>query len=345
MNLFILIISLYVVSIIVSGFIPKKSRNIFVITFNFIILYIIHSLKDWDSLPDLGAYSEIFYDSNMMSYIEQLTFTRFEPGWLLMNRILYNIYPDHIILSLFTSLAIVGSYFVAIRKYSVMPALSILLYILTTYNQSLFVLRQHMAVAILFFSIRYILNRDFMKFLLIWLMACSLHMTAFIFLPAYFIYSFRLNKRFLFLTILMCFLMALFFQLIVVFFTSGTYIGGYINEEVHGTWTGTCIMLCILMLSLVTLKITNLERENKLFFQLLCIGLCFEVGGAVSSFEAMGRLNYYYTVYAIFIIPKALLNQPVLSRFLITCCVLLGYGTIWYSFISSINFEDFKLIF
>lgn len=346
MNLIISLLLLYLLVTIICKFIPFAQKRIDVHLFlSFILLFTFHAFKDWNFLPDLGAYAMHFYDSEIYEFKEHLLYSRMEPGWLLMNHFLFFILPDHIILSVFTSFVIIGSYFFAIKRYSVNYAFSILLFLLITYTQSLFVLRQHMAVAVLFFSIKYIVNRDLKRFLLILLLACSIHMTAIVFLPAYFVYKLKIDKKFFLIVLLGCLFMFFFFQSVVSYFTSGTYIGGYLEKETHGTWTGTGIMCCVLALSMILLDLKHLDNAHKLFFQLLCVGLCFEIGGAVSNSDMMGRLNWYYTVYVIFMIPKAVEKQQLFKKILIISCVLLGYGIIWYNTVCSESLESIRLIF
>lgn len=346
MNLFISLLLLYLFVTIICNFIPfTKTRIDLHLFLSFILLFTFHAFKDWNYLPDLGEYAMHFYDSGFYEFKEHLLYSRMEPGWLLMNHILFFILPDHIILSVFTSFVIIGSYFFAIKRYSVNYAFSILLFLLITYTQSLFVLRQHMAVAVLFFSIKYIVNRDLKCFLLILLLACSIHMTAIVFLPAYFVYSFNINRKFFLVIAFTCLFMFFFFQPIVSYFTVGTYIGGYLEKGNQGTWTGTGIMCCVLALSMILLDLKHLDNAHKLFFQLLCVGLCFEVGGAVSNSGMMGRLNWYYTIYVIFMIPKVVENQPFLKKMFIISCVLLGYGLIWYDVVHRESIESIRLIF
>ena len=56
-------------------------------------------------------------------------------------------------------------------------------------------LRQVLAATIIWFSIRYIINRDLKRFLLVWFIAYSFHNSAIIFLPTYFIVTKRIPMQ------------------------------------------------------------------------------------------------------------------------------------------------------
>lgn len=56
-------------------------------------------------------------------------------------------------------------------------------------------LRQVLAATIAWYSVRYIINRDFKRFLLVWFIAYSFHNSAIIFLPVYFIATKRIPMQ------------------------------------------------------------------------------------------------------------------------------------------------------
>jgi hypothetical protein len=87
-----------------------------------------------------------------------------------------------------------------ILQYSAIPLLSIVLYYTRIYIISDFgQVRQGLALGIILFSYKYILNRDLKKFLLIVVMAMLIHAAAFLFLPIYFIGLKRIRPAFLFI--------------------------------------------------------------------------------------------------------------------------------------------------
>lgn len=322
----------------------KHKRGILIYVFS-IQFFIFHAFKDPTTLPDLAEYIYHFENSGVYNFFEHMLFSRMEPGWLALNHLLYVISPNYKILLFFTSLLFVFLYMYTIHKYSVMPFLSILLFLLIIYSQSLFVLRQHLAVAVLFCAIPAILNRKIFQFLFVLTVASSIHMTAIVFFPAYFIYAFRINLKFWIIIISISFLMFFFFQSVVSGLTSGTYIGGYMEKEMTGTWTGSLIALVIILFALFFCRVNTFDGIEKLSFQMICICLCLEVGGAVSTFGMMGRLALFYNVYSILLFPFLLSHIRLKYRYVVSICILLCYAYIWYSYAIGEYVSSMELLF
>ena len=101
---------------------------------------------------------------------------------------LYQISDDPQLLIFTTALITNVLIVITLYKYSRMIELSLFVFIASgIYTVSMNGIRQSMAAAIIFAATKYILDGNFKKFLLVILLAATIHQTALIFIPIYFI--------------------------------------------------------------------------------------------------------------------------------------------------------------
>ncbi len=111
-----------------------------------------------------------------------------EPGIFLVSRLSQAIYDDYATMFFMMSLLTVGLCVSRIAKESPFWAVSILLYVfLGTWHESFNSVRQSAAAAILFFGHRYLKEKNFFKWLLICLIGFLFHVSAIVFVFAFFI--------------------------------------------------------------------------------------------------------------------------------------------------------------
>ena len=161
-----------------TGLKSGKTAQTSFLVLAFLQLFVLHAFLDPSTMPDLPGYAFVYKKMEYLSPFDKIALVKMETGWMVMNKALCMVSKNPRLLIVLTSLCIVGGYFVAIKKYSPMLGLSVILFFFTTYLQSLFVLRQHLAVAICLLSIPAILNRKQVLFLLIMALAFSMHKTS-----------------------------------------------------------------------------------------------------------------------------------------------------------------------
>lgn len=114
-----------------------------------------------------------------------------EPGYVLLNRISPFIFDDVktlFFLSVFVQMSFVWLGITSLEKY-LSPSFSLFIYYLFLYNTSLNLMRQSIAVAIVFYAFKYIVEHNFMKYLGFVLLASLFHVSALLFLVLY-VFSF-----------------------------------------------------------------------------------------------------------------------------------------------------------
>lgn len=167
-----------------SNYYIEKSRvrgNIFVVY----ILIILSSISGFRYAvgTDYFSYREIFINSNQIGLFDERDF-----GYTLLNKIINLFTNNPQWLFLITSLIINSLIIYTIRNNSKMIEISIYIYIagymyFSTFNG----IRQWISAAILFSGVNFLLNRKFLKYLIIILLASTMHQTALIMIPVYFI--------------------------------------------------------------------------------------------------------------------------------------------------------------
>lgn len=276
-------------------------------------IFLFHALKCPSAFNDTPEYKEAFQymcDMGWSTYMDSGGFIlKSEIGYVVLMWVVscFSVHPQSIFVV--TSALIVGGYLYSIKKYSYLPWLSILLFLLISYNMSLFVLRQFIAMAICFNLMGYILKRDFLKFLIGICIAFSFHQTAFIFFPLYFLYPVSINRRFYVCAIISTLMLSVLASTIYNFI--GEILVGYesyMDENQEGTNSkGLLLLLVVDFLYFIYCKGgRNKGGIDKLLFLALNVGIVISFVGL--GLVATSRLNMYYSGLLYLIIPNLLYN-------------------------------------
>lgn len=132
-----------------------------------------------------------------------------ESGYRFLNEFLINYTNDPQSIFIVTSFITLSLIFYGIYKYSPNPGLSIFLLVSMGYLFSSFnILRQYVAIALVFASLKLIKENKFFPFLLIIIAAMTFHKTAIILLPLFYLIRLRLKQSYLFIITLVsaCFI-------------------------------------------------------------------------------------------------------------------------------------------
>lgn len=237
-----LIVNLIIVSLVCLLYqvIPNKNiiiTRIFIFS-TFICLLYMHSMVDVYSVPDLEAYLNYYDEARTLSFreafIKGAIDDKVEVGYVVFNKLISYISPNFRAFLWVYSIVLLLLYYKYIISVSPYVTISILFLLVGTYNQSLFVLRQHLAVALLLYSYTFITERKILPFLIILLLAYSLHRTAIIFTPVYFLYGLNktnLIKSFIVVSILLIVLMRI--VIVALFANYFSFYQGYLDNDVQ----------------------------------------------------------------------------------------------------------------
>lgn len=313
----------------------------------FIQCFILHAFLNPFTMEDLPGYIETFelFSKNSLEHSIFIGYAgvKMEIGWTILCKLLSLISNNYRILLIFTSLIMVGSYVYSIKKYSPIIWLAVLIYLCTVYDQSLFVLRQHTAMAICLLSIPSIAKRDLKVFLLFYILAISIHMTAIVFGVVYPLAGMKLNRRFWIILLLITIILTITSSVFFNWFFANTWYNSYEDKE-GSNYTGFLIALSTLLLYLYSINwnTNSIQIVEKCFLSLAIIAVVISFIGA--GFSPTNRLIKYFTISSIFLIPISISNlKHPSNKCLITCIVVCLYTILFFSRSNLHYIENYQL--
>lgn len=176
-----------------------KNKYIFVMFFGIFIIFL--SGIRWETGTDWEPYYNYFIKNNYMNDFIQDE-VHFEIGYAMLNFIAKEVFSSYSGLLFLIATIIVFLKYFTIYQYAAYPLVGLFINFIN-FNGDLFPVRQMIAVAICAFAVRYIIQRNQIYFILFVICAMSFHISAIIFLPAYYIFYLKIgNKKFVVLLLL-----------------------------------------------------------------------------------------------------------------------------------------------
>lgn len=289
----------------------KKKTYLVVASILIVFLYLFVDLSEF---PDVPIY-EYVYENITHNGIISLSFDNveldFEKGYMWLNVLLNTISNDFFALrlSLIIFISIILSK--AIYDYSNITWMSFIQFLCILLYPTIYTLRQSFAIFIFLFSVKYIINRNFFKYLICIAIAFLFHKTSIVCLILYFIYPLKINLRNLLLFFLCT--IAIMISLSTVLSIIGLYINdvnAYILEDGDTSSIRQLIIPFLVLFSSLFFNRKDLNserRDNQLFFWMVIVNCGFSIMYYFSTeFNQFYRLNYYFNLGTIFLIPNTL---------------------------------------
>ena len=318
-------------------FLEKKSLNRKAFWIPLSVLTIFASIRSYLVGTDTGSYTANFRNSLHPEYYYFRDGVEY--GYQLLEYYLLHITNNYFWLFLSCSIIVVGSYLYILKKQSTDYFLSVFIFI--TFGFYLFYfngLRQGLAMAIVALATPYLINKNFIKFSLIIILASFFHKTALIMFVFYFIIHLKFKLE----------LKAIFIFL-GSFFISGPmvkYLGSF-NEkyssyaevsEIKGGYLTLLFYFLISVGSYIFYKIYMVKDKNYYnLMQLHIYGVLFLIPVALLGANPSGpqRLLFYFVWVSTLLIPFILkqFNNKILYLFFIFISLFyyikfLGFGNL-----------------
>lgn len=274
-------------------------------------------------------------------------------GFIILCRLVGFFSNKYIFLNLVIGFFSVLLIYDSIWKNSKNPTLSLFIWLSTclyyqNFNQS----RQMLAISIVFFSYKYILNNNLKMFLLCTLVSASIHSSALIMIPFYFLSNLNINKKNIFIYIVVAVLCILFFPLINKIILSTSYggiyglTGWYNAKESSGIVLIFRLLLLIscLFLSTKTINYYNSSDNKKLLN--ICIW-CVILQIITTRIYIIGRITTYFYMAFILLIPN--IHYHLKSKlkgivFILIILLFSLYHFVYYKSVSvSSGYDDYSL--
>lgn len=190
--------------------------------------------------------------------------------------------------------------------YSKSPCFSYIIFIAFGYfTFSMSTIRQTIAMSITMIAFIFALKKKIIPFIITVLLASSIHTTAIIFLPAYFVTKFKVNKQSILFFILLSITLIVMKQPII------TVLNEYARLSYESVATGGNMMYIFFIITALLGLIFNKQmyegsKKNNPF---LCMMLITVAIFPIAKFNpAVFRLHYYYSIFMIIYIPNMLAN-------------------------------------
>lgn len=325
--------------------------NAFVVL-SFVSLFTVHAFVDPMSSVDLPNYEDAYVECMSLPFykLKDASWTSsMEIGFLWYMKLLSLISDDFIIVLIASSLIMLGCYYRTILRYSPYTYISILFLLVTVFDQSLFVLRQHLAMALLTLSWDSIINKKLLRFCAFVFVAFLLHRTALVFIPLFFLYNIENKKKYVAALLISCLVFAVSYFFLLQYFTSlmsRDYSGYLYNARYEGAnYVDFILMSGLLASMLFFMKSAIFERGiNRLLLSIISIAVIATFFGVGNS--STGRLFYYYTSIPFILVPNIMryINNQIVRVGFAVCYIGL-YVYISYFGSSATFFENMSFLF
>ncbi len=184
---------------------------------------------------DVGTDYDFIY-KKYFYYINEGTDKFTEPLFNFINIVAYHIKQDPVVMFAIVSFLIYIFVFMAIHQQSEHVCLSILVFVISgIFFNSMNQIRQAITMAMFLYSLKYLFKRDAFNYFIIVLIACTIHTSAIIYIPIYFLYNYKADLR-VHLTIFLCSLVGSpILKRLIIFVISKTkyawYLGSLFDEN------------------------------------------------------------------------------------------------------------------
>lgn len=311
----------------------KKNERVLYCFFCFLLIFL-DAFKNYYLLSDQAGYE---YNLLFLDFDEG----RNNIGFQYLLTLVHYIYDDYVFLSLIVASIIIGLFASCFEKYSPHKWLSLFIFFITNYIMAMLAIRQYIAMAICAWSVKYILGKKQIPYLICIFLAFTFHSTAVIFLPVYYLSNWEYSKKNLYYLFGSLIVVIIGFQAIAFAFVS-RFAGDYAfylmdyesTAEGFGSWNRALTKLFILLVFLYTLKGKAFNGTfNKFVFANMVMSFAICAGGV--GLFGIFRLKEFYIfgdAIGIPVILSNLKNQNALKKILVVAAVIVYIALLLYSF-------------
>lgn len=327
--LIVTVFSILADTIIKEKYINKKRRyNWLFLSIALLFLILVSGLR-YKVGTDYYQYSEIytFYGNDPINWTGQ------EVGFDILNKLLFKINQNPQFFFLVTSIFINIGVLIFIKNHSVNLPMSMYFYITNfTYYITMNGVRQYIAAVILALGFKYVLNKEFKKYLIVILIASLFHASVFIMIPLYFIGITDIksigNKIFM---AIIAFAFIFYQQFVNILFKilENTSYGHYESEFTNLDDGANILRVVIwaLPIILVVLRKQKLKDsfgdKSSVIFNFCFYGMCFMALAYRHKYFA--RVTMYFDIYYLLLFPMIIKLFSKKENRLIAYGMVVGY--------------------
>lgn len=288
----------------------EKKRNALFCSGCFILIFALLALRSPEMGVDLLGRGEktgylgsfdIISRYSFHQVLKMENYLNYERGYIIFNKLISMIYNNKQFFLGVCAFLSVLPVMIHINKRSKDTLLSVYIYMaLPVFLIAFSGLRQAIAIAITVFSVKFIEEKKFIKFILLVLFASTFHSSSIIFLVAYPLYYLKLSDKSKFLFVLTI-------PVVYVFRTPIFNIASKIFKESAGTEeTGAFTLFLVFFLIYIFLIFFNKKQDthqngmiNIFYFACIC-----QAFGSINQLAM--RVGYYFMIYSAIAIPNTI---------------------------------------
>lgn len=309
-----------------------KIRPIFLFI-AFIIPWLVAGVRH-DVASDYFSYIRIYNNVASIGLLRSIETLYTEPGYALLNWLIFNIFDDPQYVFIITSFIVFFIIYAMLlyNKEHIQLGLAVFIFTVAYYFWVWTVVRMSIALAIVFFSYKFIIKKDFFRFTMCVFLAFCFHYTALVVWPLYFlINSSKLKKLFynVFFYGIVVFLL-LFFNILFDFVFSDTkYI---IYQARIGNLQGGLNQLIVrvpifLVLVLYSKTLKKIDLKNIVYLKIYFIGIILSL--FTFWLGILDRtLNYFFIVKIILL--SSLVNIKSTKEKGIVILLVISYYILYF---------------
>lgn len=277
---------------------------------------------------DVGTDYLFRYAPDYINMGQGIDVTNLEIGYKLIVQICLLVTKDYVILFAVTSAIIIGLTFYTIFKESPYPALSVIIYFLTGFFfHSLNLMRQYLAISVLLFSYKYLVDKRYLIYIASVIIAFLLHSISIVIVLAIVLCDKEVFdlKRTIIVSILLLLFGKFVWHFIVEIIVNHTRFAVYIGSEFDKTQlrvsdiiVNTVLYLIIYYLYKNTKKV---GRKEKFFLNMQACSLFFMI--LASTMYLLFRLSFYFGIFNIISIPYFLKKSELDAKRKIAVLIIL----------------------
>lgn len=301
MTVYILTYIVITVMVVVSS--TKASINLrkMLYRLGMLILFFLSAFRGVSVGADTQNYCDGFHKIRELSFVKAMKFP-WEQGYVLVNWLIGYFTEDERILLVFLSIVILCPIFIWIKNESLSLCMSLIVFMGTgLWTNSMCVLRQWCAIAILTFSYRYIKRENFIRFLALVFVAALFHRTAVIFMLAYFVRKIKVTDINLILSGMVSVVLAI----------SGKFwlevLNRFARIKAQQGFNGGISMFIFLWMCVIVIYMCfrgKIPSELQLYYKILLLAAVMQP--MAFTFSIWSRVIRYFTIPLIILIPNSI---------------------------------------
>lgn len=268
----------------------------------FTLLFLMLSLKSTIIGRDTINYEYLFERFSAIDW-KEILLVDIEPAYVAWNKFIALFTDNFQWFLVFTSIITVLPLLILYVREAESPIMTIAIFItMSTFVMLFSGLRQSIAFAIGVIAYEFVKRKKFLKFVLMVIVACLFHKSAFILLLMYPVYHAKITKKWIFFVALLMSLIFVFNRQIFSFI--GSFVSNAYNISMSSTGAYTMLILFILfaIFSFVVPDEKRLDNNVIGLRNLLLLSVVIQMFAPVHVWAM--RMNYYYLIFIPLLIPK-----------------------------------------